>query len=445
MDGPLTVSWAAPVSMIWPPKVSRSTMARKAAGRSRLRCGRPVTEPDVLLAERGLAGPLTRPYACRVPDDQGLAHVISGRQRHHLLVGSAIAFGAAVVVWIFGIALGRGSLLFCAGAASTLALFYLYGTVGSARTYTRFGTAGVRTRSLWGWTDEYPWDQIANVAVQQVRFPNNYRTSVASFVVTTTRAGDHVRLGAPVSGSPGDPDFTRQFRQIRQSWQHATGIMGTPETTAPAWSAGTAWLGAAFGVQVLALVVIFAAVPYFAPAWAAHEGAGTPGVFTSGIRNCPQRGCSWFGTFATAQSHMKYATPEPGGPVIRTAGDSVPAVDTGRKYVVYPVGGGTAWELPAAGVAVGTGVVLLLLASEVLVPTYRRRARHRRASLPVACPPQADPPASAFADGGGHGPSTRRPIRSRLPVNRLGTTEAPGRWPNRQGGPTNRRARKPHA
>ena len=150
--------------------------------------------------------------------------MISGRQRHHLLLGSAIALGAAVVVWICGIALGRGSLLFWASAASTLALVYLYATVGSARAYTRFGAVGVRTRSLWGWTDEYPWDQIANVAVQQVWFPNNYRSRVAYFVVITTKAGDHVRLGAPVSRNLGDPEFTRQFRQIRQSWQHATGI-----------------------------------------------------------------------------------------------------------------------------------------------------------------------------------------------------------------------------
>lgn len=51
---------------------------------------------------------------------------------------------------------------------------------------------------------------------------------------------------------------------------------------------------------------------------------------------------------------------------------------------MYPVGGGTAWELPLAAVAGGSGVVLFLLAGELLVPIYRQRARHRRAALAIA-------------------------------------------------------------
>jgi hypothetical protein len=132
--------------------------------------------------------------------------------------------------------------------------------------------------------------------VQQVSYPSRYRTGVVYYVVATTQAGDHVRLGAPVS-TVADAHFTRQFRQIRQCWQHATGVTGTPETTPPTWAAGVAWLGGAVGVQVAALVVIAAAMPHF------------------------------------------------------------------------------------AGVAAGTGVVLLVFASEVLVPIYRRRDRHRRAAL----------------------------------------------------------------
>jgi hypothetical protein len=103
-----------------------------------------------------------------MPGDQGLAHVISGGGHRHLLTGTAIALSAAAVVWILGIALSRGSLLSWAGAGGAFGLVCLYATVSSARAYTRFGAAGVRTRSLWVWTDEYPWEQIANVAVQQV-------------------------------------------------------------------------------------------------------------------------------------------------------------------------------------------------------------------------------------------------------------------------------------
>jgi len=223
-------------------------------------------------------------------------------------------------------------------------------------------------------------------------------------VSVTTKAGDQVRLAAPVTRTMGDPEFTRQFRQIRQSWQRAARITGTAETAAPTWAVGAARLGAAAGVQVLALVVIFASMPYFVPAWRAHVGEGKPAVFTSAIRNCPHHGCSWFGTFTTTGGRSKYATLEPGGPTIGAAGESVPAVDTGRKGVVYPVGGGTAWELPTTGVAAGTAVVLLLLAGELLVPVYRRRGRQMRA-LAIVRPPPAGSSARAFADGGGPGPS----------------------------------------
>ena len=364
-----------------------------------------------------------------------------------MLVGSAIAFGVAAAVLAFGAAVGRGYLLLWAVAAGAVTLMFLYGTVSSARAYTRFGPAGVRTRGLWGGTDEYPWDQIVNVAVQQVIFPNNYRTGVVWFVVATTTAGDRVRLGAPVSRTAGDPQFTRQFRQVRESWQRATGITDTPDTEAPGRPAGAFWLGAAAGIQVLALVVLFATLPYFVPAWAAHEGGGTPGVFTSGQRNCPQRGCSWFGTFTTADGHLIYATLEPGGPVIRAAGESVAAVDTGRKWIVYPAGGGTAWELPAAGVTAPAAVVLVLMAAEFLVPVRRRRARRRRAALPMTRPPRgpirpraAHPGARAPRDGW-HGPPRQAPAsRHQNPIPAATATKPSPRWLNR----TRQRRRKPH-
>jgi hypothetical protein len=49
----------------------------------------------------------------------------------------------------------------------------------------------------------------------------------------------------------------------------------------------------------------------------------------------------------------------------------------------------TAWKLPTAGVTVGWGVVLFLLTAEVLVPIYRQRSRHRRATLATARSPRA--------------------------------------------------------
>jgi hypothetical protein len=217
--------------------------------------------------------------------------------------------------------------------------------------------------------------------VEHVSYPNQYRTQIWYYVVITTKAGDHVRLGAPVSRTIGEPEFNRQFRQIRASWQQATGITGTAEPMRFTFAYGTIWAAAAIVAQLLALIFVLCAWPYFAPAWAAHEGEGKRGVFTSSVSNCPQPGCSWFGTFTTAGSPVKYATLEPGGPYVFQAGQEVRAVDTGRKWIVYPAGGGTAWELPTVGVGAGSAVVLSLLAAELLVPVCRKQARHRRSAL----------------------------------------------------------------
>ena len=52
---------------------------------------------------------------------------------------------------------------------------------------------------------------------------------------------------------------------------------------------------------------------------------------------------------------------------------TVPAMDTGAKDTVYPVGGGTAWQDPAAGVVATSTFVLIVLAAELSTPVRRRR------------------------------------------------------------------------
>jgi hypothetical protein len=308
-----------------------------------------------------------------------------------MMRGSAVASGAAIAVLAFGFVLGRGSDLFWGCAALALAVVFFYGTFRSARAFTQFGPVGVRTRGQWGGTDEYRWDQIANVAMQQVTYPSGFRTGTVWSVVVTTRAGDHVRLGAPVSTTGTGPEFTAEFRQIRTVWQDATGITETPGTAPRAWSREALWLGAAIGVQVLALAVVFVTLPYFSPAWAAHEGEGHAGVFTAALRNCPQAACSWFGTFTTATSRAKYVTLEPGGPAIYFSFQTVDAVDTGRNGIVWrrdrlgaPRGGShrrgncpaapAGWriagsDLPSSGPAPAgsPGLVLIRMAAAVTV------------------------------------------------------------------------------
>jgi hypothetical protein len=306
-----------------------------------------------------------------MPDDHRFDQVISGRRPRYLVAAGVVALGAAVALLAIGVAVGRGRLLVWAAVAAVLALIYVYAMFSSARAYTRFGPVGVRTRGLWGGTDEYRWDQIANVAVQQVIY---YRTAgMVSFVVVTTKAGDHVRLGAPVSGTGSSAEFPRQFRQIRAAWQQATGIVGTPETTAPTWSKEAASLGAAIGVQALALAVVFVTLPYFLRAWAVHSGTA----------------------------------------------------------------------LPTAGVTAGTAIVLLLFTGELLVPIYRRRARHRRVALAVARPAQARLPAPAFDDFHVHGPAARK-TKHHLRVGLTRITTAPEQSPKRASRGESRRRRRLH-
>ena len=73
------------------------------------------------------------------------------------------------------------------------------------------------------------------------------------------------------------------------------GTSGTPETAAPTWPKQAALLGAALGVQALALVVVFVTLPYFTRAWAAHSGMVLP---TAGVTagttvccSCSQANC----------------------------------------------------------------------------------------------------------------------------------------------------------
>jgi hypothetical protein len=133
-------------------------------------------------------------------------------------------------------------------------------------------------------------------------------------------------------------------------------------------------------LQIIAAVVIAAIVSFYGPAFAAHEGKGTPGVFQSELPNCAQPGCSWFGQFA-AGANTKYATLAPGGPSIGQAFVSVRAVDTGAKDTVYPAGGGTAWQAPAIGLVATSAFVLVVLAAELTVLVRVRRRRRSRGRL----------------------------------------------------------------
>lgn len=181
-----------------------------------------------------------------------------------------------------------------------------------------------------------------------------------------------------------DRAFAAKFAQIRGAWQAATGSTGPEADMKSIWTRGRVLLTAGMTVQLIAGAVIAAAVSYYGPAFTAHDGGGAPGVFQSEIVNCPQPGCTWFGLFTADDGSVRYATLAPGGPLIGQPDVTVNAVDSGAKFIVYPAGGGTAWEAPAAGLAGASAVVLVVLAAELIVGLRLRRGRRRRARAGLA-------------------------------------------------------------
>jgi hypothetical protein len=117
------------------------------------------------------------------------------------------------------------------------------------------------------------------------------------------------------------------------------------------------------------------------PAWAAHEGHGTPGTWTATAEEC-DKSCTWTGTFEVPTTSHTYTIPAgPDGPArtyiapmwgydldgtalgggteIDHMGQSVPAVYTGGY--VFPRGGGSDWRRDTIWTALGgTGVLTWL-------------------------------------------------------------------------------------
>lgn len=300
---------------------------------------------------------------------------ITPPQRRHLLIAVVVALGAAVVAGFIASSAKSAGAAEVAAASGLCGLILLYSYLAYAVARTDFGPTGISGRNLTG-PYAYRWDQIGNVA----RRAYTARGVTTYTIILTTTDGDRIRLGAPVAGGiMGDPEFAGKYAQIRGAWQAATGRTGPQADTRSIWTRGLILLTAGMSLQIIAAVVIATIVSVYGPAFAAHEGKGTPGTFQSELRNCSQPGCTWFGQF-TAQGNANYATLAPGGPFISQAYVNVRAVDTGAKDTVYPAGGGTAWKTPAAGLVVASSLVLVLLAIELTVLLrlhVRRRARAR--------------------------------------------------------------------
>jgi uncharacterized membrane protein len=138
-------------------------------------------------------------------------------------------------------------------------------------------------------------------------------------------------------------------------------------------TAALEWLLWWFVVPVAAAVMLFYGVQDFVPDWTAKLGGGTVGTFTAEHEECGRRSCQWLGSFSSADGTV--AREDVGlasGAADVSLGQSVPAVDTGNRVVVYPVGGGWDWLIVTV-----LDIAVLVLAV-VWVLALRRKLRRRR-------------------------------------------------------------------
>jgi hypothetical protein len=299
----------------------------------------------------------------------------TSRQLRNLLIALGVLFAAAVVAGWECARTGSGgfpALIAAVTGFSTVILGGYY--VVLARSRTVIDGRGIRWRLIVAW-HECGWAEIASVACRVIAA----RGSTAYRVVLTTTDDNRVSLGTPTSGGLlTDPQFPAKFRQIRGTWQRATGRTGEEIDARSMYTRAFVAGVVAVAVQVTAVITVVSILSVSGPALAAREGRGTPGVFTAETPSCQRSSCTWFGSF-TAAGETRYAELAAGGPHITAPGTTVAAVDTGDRYSVFPKGGGTSWEGPATGLGVAAAVLLAVLAGQVAILLRRRRRRTRRA------------------------------------------------------------------
>src|SRR5215469_11961513 len=118
---------------------------------------------------------------------------------------------------------------------------------------------------------------------------------------------------------------------------------------------------------------------HLGPAWTAKFGHGERGTFTA--RYCvPHKGsCYWVGDFVSGDGTDHRSDVGFDGAAVSAAGQQVPAIDTGGRGVVYPVGGGSDWFLWTFLFVFSLNALGWWIAT---VPIAAVRSRHRHAESP---------------------------------------------------------------
>lgn len=141
-------------------------------------------------------------------------------------------------------------------------------------------------------------------------------------------------------------------------------------------SGGCAW--------VLAPLVICAIlVPVgldVGPAWSAKLGHGVRGTFTAEYCELGKTGCYWQGYFVSNDdTDQRYDVGIDGDRAITAVGQHVPALDTGDRLDVYPLGGGGDWVWTTVAVLLGLWA-LAFWGVRVPIPALRHAAAARRSA-----------------------------------------------------------------
>jgi hypothetical protein len=129
-----------------------------------------------------------------------------------------------------------------------------------------------------------------------------------------------------------------------------------------------------YGTPLIALPLLVLTLLDVVPAYRARFGGGTPGVFTATERDC-HRACTSSGTWVSDDGTRRRDDVVLGtGAGSPHPGESVRAVDSGDRVVVYPAGGG--WDFAI--------VTMFLLGSAGVLAawTYDLRRRRRTRRLP---------------------------------------------------------------
>jgi hypothetical protein len=125
------------------------------------------------------------------------------------------------------------------------------------------------------------------------------------------------------------------------------------------------WLGrlAAAGIAAVGVVLIYFGVGDVGPAWAAHLGHGTPGIFTATSaqqwQDCGgscHTATSWFGTVTTRQGSRAGVELQPDGAHITAVGQHERVLLESDGWA-YANGGGPDWLLTTFMVIGGAAIV----------------------------------------------------------------------------------------